>query len=99
MTADPDAIAVEFTVSNIRHVHDAGRLLALATVTIELAGIEIALNGVQVRRLPNGKLRCQAPQFRTHTGTWEPAVTMPEELEEAIGREVLTAGGFMDEGS
>ena len=94
-----DAIAVEFTVSNLRHLHDAGRLLALATVTVDMAGVELTLHGVQVRRLPNGKLRCQAPQYRTHTGRWEPAVTMPDELEGAIGREVLTAGGFMDEGS
>ena len=97
MTAEPDSVPVAFTVSSVRRLAGAGHLLALATVTIDLAGVEMVLHGVQVLRTAAGQLRCQAPRFRAHTGAWEPAVTMPEELEAAIGREVLKVGGFMDE--
>lgn len=95
MTTAPATIPVTFTVTSLRHLHDAGRLLVLADVTMDLGGIEIALHGVQVLRLPTGRLRCQAPRHRSHTGEWLPAVTLPEELELAIGREVMTAAGFV----
>lgn len=95
MITTPDTIPVTFTVSNLRHLRGAGRLLVLADVTMDMHGIEIGLNGVQIVRLPTGRLRCQAPRYRSHTGEWLPAVTLPEELELAIGREVMTAAGFV----
>lgn len=94
---DPDLITASIKVEAVHQTPGCGRLLALATVAVDLDGIELALHGVQIVRLPTGRLRCQAPQFRNHSGAWLPAVTLPPELELAIGREVLTAGGFMQD--
>jgi hypothetical protein len=51
----------------------------------------MTLHGVAVTRLPNGSLQCSAPRYRTPTGEWAPAVTLPDELEIAIGNEVIAA--------
>jgi hypothetical protein len=65
----------------------------LASVAIDFDGVEILLHGVQVLRLPTGRLQCRAPNYRTTTGTWAPAVTLPDEVEMAIGHEVLALVG------
>jgi hypothetical protein len=84
-------IPVTFVVTQLRRLHSAGQLLALATVAIDLDGVALTLHGVQVLRLPNGKLQCKAPHYRAQTGQWLPAVTLPDELERAIGAEILAA--------
>jgi stage V sporulation protein G len=89
-----DTVHIAFTVTELRRLHSAGRLLALATVEIDLDGVLLTLNGVQVIQLPNGKLQCRAAHYRTPTGEWAPAVTLPDELEMAIGAEILS--GFVD---
>jgi hypothetical protein len=86
---DTDTVPVTFTVTDLRRLHSAGSLLALATVAIDANGVEILLSGVQVLRLPNGRLQARSPRYRAQSGEWLPAVTLPEELERAIGREVL----------
>ena len=92
---DPETVSASITVAGVHRTPGSGRLLALASVAIDLDGIELALHGVQIVRLPTGRLRCQAPHYRGPTGAWLPAVTLPEELEIAIGREVLA--GFMED--
>ena len=89
-----DTLPVTFTVTALRRLHSTGRLLALATVDLDLDGVAMTLHGVQVTRLPNGSLQCSAPRYRTPTGEWAPAVTLPDELEVAIGAEVIAA--FLD---
>jgi hypothetical protein len=84
-------IPVTFTVTELRRLHSAGNLLALATVAIDLHGIELTLHGIQIQRLPGGALQCSAPRYRCPTGQWQPAVTLPDELEVAIGNEVIAA--------
>jgi hypothetical protein len=80
---------VRFEVVEFRRLHGARDLLALATVEIDLGGVAIVLHGVQARRLPNGKIQARAPHYRTPTGEWAPAITLPDELERAIGAEIL----------
>lgn len=67
-------------------------MLALANVTVEIAGIELTLQGVQVVRGGDGSLGCRAPTFRhPRTGKWLPAVMLPAELSRAVAAEVITA--------
>jgi hypothetical protein len=87
-------IAITFTVTDLRRLHSAGNLLALATVALDLDGVAMTLHGVAITRLPNGSLQCRAPHYRAQTGAWVPAVTLPEDLAVAIGREVLA--GFVE---
>ena len=86
-----DTVGVRFVVTGIERVAGSRRLLALANVTVEIAGIELTLQGVQVVRDADG-LSCKAPTFRhPRTGTWMPAVILPPELSAAVAREVITA--------
>jgi hypothetical protein len=80
-------VPVTFTVTELRRLHRAGNLLALATVEVDLDGVALTLHGVQVLRLPTGRLQCRAPHYRAQIGAWVPAVTLPDELEVAIGRD------------
>ena len=81
---------VTFTVQSIDPVQGAGRLMAFATVIMEIAGVEMLMQGVQVLREANGNATVQAPTFRhPRTGRWLPALVLPPELREAIGNEVI----------
>ncbi|MBN8899875.1 MAG: hypothetical protein J0H57_02490 [Rhodospirillales bacterium] len=84
-------MSVTFEVTSLRRLHGAGPVVALASVSVDLDGVELELHGLQVRRRPDGLLECKAPHFRDTTGTWRTAITLPPELEDAIGREVVAA--------
>ncbi len=85
-----DIATITFRVTSLRRLHDDGRIVALAEVTVDLDGIPLVLHGLQIVRVLHG-LECRMPHYRTPTGAWAPAVTLPEELGGAIGREVLDA--------
>ncbi len=85
---------VTFQVTGIEAVHGAGRLLHLAIVRLDLAGVEIVVQGVQVIRRPDGRLAVRAPTFRhPRDGRSLPVIILPVELRDAIAREVLTLIG------
>ena len=89
-----DTVSVSFVVVSVTRLHSAGNLLALASIAIDLDGIELTMSGIQVVRTPAGKLQCKAPHHRLPTGQWVPSIVLPDELERAIGREVLA--GFTE---
>jgi stage V sporulation protein G len=79
---------VSFTVLGIEPVRGAGRLIALASVEIELDGVILIMQGVRVVRMGDGILT-EPPKFRDpRTGDWLPALIVPAELGEAIAREL-----------
>lgn len=85
-----DTSAVRFEVRGIERVHGAGRLVALAIVAVDIEGVELVLQGVQVMREPDGGWRVRAPVWRhPGSGKWVPAVVLPDELRDAIGAEVM----------
>jgi hypothetical protein len=87
MSADSTA-TVTFVVTGLERICGAGRLLALASVEIDLEGVVILVQGVQVIR-HRGHVTTQAPRFRNpKTGAWTPAVVLPDELGAAIAQEV-----------
>lgn len=88
---EAETLAVEFTVTGIQMVRGSGRLIALANAEVDVAGVVIALHGVQVIREPPGVISVRAPQFRDAGGTWRSAVILPDALRDALGREVLAA--------
>lgn len=59
-----DTAIVSFTVLGVEAVRGVARLIGLANVRMEVAGIEFTLQGVQVLRMPDGKLNIRAPMFR-----------------------------------
>lgn len=87
MTAE--TVPVRFEVLGVERV-DRGRLVALANVLVDVAGVELTLQGVQVVREADGVV-VRAPAFRhPRDGRWLPAVLLPPELRDAIGAEVLS---------
>jgi stage V sporulation protein G len=79
---------VTFVVTGFERVSGAGRLVALAAVEIDLEGVVVVVQGVQVIR-HRGRISTQAPRFRNpRTGVWMPAVILPEELGLAIAEEL-----------
>lgn len=87
--------AVEFTVLGVERVRDRGPLVGLAVVELDVAGVVVTLQGVQVVRTPAG-LECRSPVFRHPSrGTWLPGVMLPTELAKAMAAEVLGAWGTL----
>ena len=84
-------MSVIFEVTSLCRLRGAGQFLALASASLDLDGVELELPGLQVRRRPDGRLECRSPHFRDTTGIWRTAITLPPELEDAIGREVVAA--------
>jgi len=88
-----DTASASFEVLGVEPVRGAGRLVGLAIVRVELEGVELVLQGVQVLRTPAG-LTVQAPTFRhPKHGCSVPSVILPPELRDAIGAEVLASMG------
>jgi stage V sporulation protein G len=87
MSADSTA-TVTFVVTGLERICGAGRLVALATVEIDLEGVVLVVQGIQVIR-GRGRIATQAPRFRNpKTGAWTPAVILPDELGAAIAEEL-----------
>ena len=79
---------VTFTVTDVARIRNAGRLVALASVELELEGVVLGIQGVRVVR-EGDRVRTQPPRYRDPaTGTWKSAVVVPRELGRAIGQEV-----------
>ena len=87
--SDVERVDVTITVVGVEQVHDKGSLIGLAIVELDIAGVVLALQGVQVLRLPDGSLTCRSPQFRRSNGAWASAAVLPPDLAKALGAEVL----------
>lgn len=83
-----ETLSVSFRVERIDRV-SAGRLVALATVLIDVEGVEFRIQGVRIMSTSTGLLTVEAPRFRSPGGEWVPAVTLPDDLKSAIANEIL----------
>ncbi|TAN59632.1 MAG: hypothetical protein EPN20_14770, partial [Magnetospirillum sp.] len=73
-----DSVPVTVTVLDMQPVH-RGRLLALATVEVEIEGVVFVINGVQLTRITNPKegTAVDLPRYRDAAGEWRQAITLP----------------------
>lgn len=86
-TTDPDTITVHCQCTAITPVHGSGRLLALADVVVEIAGVAMQINAVRVEQDPAGTA-VRLPLDRKG----RPLVMLPEDVRQALGDTVLAAG-------
>jgi stage V sporulation protein G len=86
-----DTVSITVSVTNLTKLTNAGKLLGLADVAILLDGIEILLHGVQLWA-DAGKTEVRLPKYRAPDGTWQSAVSLPEELKGPMGDTVIAAG-------
>lgn len=70
-------------------VVNKGGLLALSNVRVSFDGVEIEIQGVQVRRHPDGRVTVDAPCYRCGDSRWLPAVVLPPELGQAVADAVV----------
>jgi stage V sporulation protein G len=89
MSADTTEAVV--TVQFVDRIAGAGKLVALAVVEIEIAGVPILLQGVKVAKRPGGGLACEPPCFRAPDGRWLPAAVLPPDLAQGLAAEVFAA--------
>lgn len=66
-----------------------GRLIGLAVVEVVLDDVPIVLQGVRVLRRADGMAVVEMPAYRHSSGELLPAVVLPDELDEAVQRQVL----------
>jgi stage V sporulation protein G len=68
----------------------AGKLFALASVELDIDGIQITIHGIRALHVaaPVGT-RIELPQYRGPNGQWQTAIALPEEIREPIGDAVL----------
>lgn len=88
MGAEADTVTVTATVLRIERI-DSGRLLALASVEILIAGIAFTLHGVRVIRTGPRSRGIAAPCHRVANGRLTDAISLPPELSDAIASAVL----------
>ncbi|CAA7627281.1 conserved hypothetical protein [Magnetospirillum sp. SS-4] len=93
LNANPtmDTASVTVTTISIIHVKNAGKLRALADVEVVFDGVEMIIQGVQVRA--DGKsTEVSLPTYRATDGSWRPAIILPDEIKTAISDTVIAAG-------
>lgn len=85
-----EIVTVEFEILNAERLSGAGRVLAVASVRLDIAGVEIELHGLTVRRQDGGGYGMHLPAWRhPTTGKWLAAAVLPSELATAIGEAVF----------
>ena len=60
-------VTVTMTVLGVEQVRNRGPLIGLAIVELDIAGVIITLQGVQLLRLPDGSLACRSRSFGAQT--------------------------------
>jgi len=88
MGAPDETQLVTATVLRVERI-DSGRLLALASVEIEIAGVAFVLHGVRVIKTGPRQRGIAAPAHRVANGRLADTITMPPELARAIADAVL----------
>lgn len=72
----------------------SSKIMALASVELDIDGIVMTIHGIQVVKAKGGYgdcLQVRLPTHRTTDGLWQSSLELPQELELPLGRAVLDA--------
>ena len=95
--AEDETETVTFSVVNVERVLGRGDLIAMAIVSLVIAGVEMTLQGLQVRANGSNRVDVSLPTFKsTRDGTQKAAIVLPPELFEAMGAAVAQAFSALD---
>lgn len=72
------------SVMSVAAVSGAGRLMALATVQIDIDGVVFILRGIRLMKQSSGNVTVELPVVRDATGKNEPLIDLPPEIAHAI---------------
>ena len=70
---------VRITVLPVTPAH-SGKLFALASVEVDIDGVQIAIHGIRALRVETTGARIELPKFRGLKAEWQAAITLPEEV-------------------
>lgn len=84
---DAETITIHCECRTIAPVHGGGRLLALADVVVEIAGVVVEINAVRVIAEPTGTA-VRLPVDRQGRAV----AVLPDDVRAALGDTVLAAG-------
>jgi stage V sporulation protein G len=87
---EPGSSRVAITVLSVAPTR-AGKLFALASVEVDIDGVQIAIHGIRALRVNPVGTRIELSKFRGLNGEWQTAITLPEEVRGAMGDIVLDA--------
>lgn len=90
MTDPEDHVEIEVAVRDVTRLTGSGRLFALATIDLDVAGVAITLFGVRAVRHANGGTGIGLPQHRVE-GRWTPSIQLPDPVCVAIVDEMFAA--------
>jgi hypothetical protein len=74
-----EVLPVVVELIGIEHIH-RGSLLSLISFAVVIHGIEVRIQGAQIRKAPHGQIELTAPMFKSGTGHWLPAIELPDEI-------------------
>ena len=87
---DHETSAVRISVPAVTPAR-AGKRFALASVEIDVDGIQVQVHGIRALHVPPASTRIELPMFRDAAGMSRSAITLPEEVRGPIGDAVLEA--------
>lgn len=79
---------VAITICNLRPIQSK-LVFALLDVELVLAGVSMTLHGITARHLSGGGTSIHLPRYRDNTGEWRAAVSLPDDLRDAIADQIL----------
>jgi hypothetical protein len=88
-TTTVEGAPVTARVIGVERVRGHGRLIGLAVVALDVCGVALTLQGVQLLRRADGAVDVRTPCFRRPTGAWLPAILLPPEVAQAITEELM----------
>src|SRR5882757_6541672 len=87
-TPEAESSLVSITVLSVTPVR-AGKLFALASVEVDIDGIQITIHGIRVVHVAPVSTRIELPKFRAPNGEWQTAIILPEEVRGSVAEAVL----------
>lgn len=89
-----ETTTVHVRVLAVTPVAGKGKLLALASAEIVVAGVAFTLHGIQVRQMKDLDTNAEGtgvdvPRYRVPDGTWLQAVELPPELHKPLAHAIL----------
>lgn len=76
-------MAVEVRLTGLEEVRGRGQLRSLLTAELEIGGVVLTIQGIQVREDARG-FALRWPEFRAGDGRWWPALVAPDVIGQAL---------------
>jgi hypothetical protein len=77
---EPDVANVAVELLGVEYTRKSGSLLAFVSFGVDIGGVVIRVQGAQIRSTRINEIELTAPQFKSSTGVWLPAIELPDSI-------------------